>query len=98
MLAVVATASPGRRLATPLLFILDEAANVCRIRQLPDLYLGQYAAALLGNDGAALPSLPLHDPLAAALLADPELGTYQQQRVAVDLSESELRGQTDPHP
>jgi len=35
---LVATASPGRRLATPLLFILDEAANVCRIRQLPDLY------------------------------------------------------------
>jgi len=35
---LVATASKGRRLATPLLFILDEAANVCRIRQLPDLY------------------------------------------------------------
>ena len=35
---LVATASPGRRLATPLLFILDEAANVCRIRALPDLY------------------------------------------------------------
>jgi len=35
---LVATASKGRRLATPLLFILDEAANVCRIRALPDLY------------------------------------------------------------
>jgi len=64
----------------------------------PTQLWGQYAAALLGNDGAALPSLPLHDPLAAALLADPELGTYQQQRVAVDLSESELRGQTRSTP
>lgn len=30
--------APHRRLPTPLLFILDEAANVCRIRELPDLY------------------------------------------------------------
>lgn len=29
---------PGGRLATPLLAVLDEAANVCRWRELPDLY------------------------------------------------------------
>jgi len=33
-----AVASPGARLATPLLGVLDEAANVCRWRDLPDLY------------------------------------------------------------
>lgn len=30
--------SPGGRLPVPLVAALDEAANVCRIRQLPDLY------------------------------------------------------------
>ena len=35
---LAATRTPTRRLPTPLLFVLDEAANVCRIRQLPDLY------------------------------------------------------------
>ena len=35
---LAATRTPARRLATPLLFVLDEAANVCRIRALPDLY------------------------------------------------------------
>jgi len=33
-----ATRSPGGRLAVPLLSVLDEAANVCRWRDLPDLY------------------------------------------------------------
>jgi len=33
-----ARTSPGRRLDPPLLSILDEAANICRIRQLPNLY------------------------------------------------------------
>jgi len=28
----------GGRLAVPLVMVLDEAANVCRIRELPDLY------------------------------------------------------------
>lgn len=34
----LAARSPGGRLATPLLGVLDEAANVCRWRGLPDLY------------------------------------------------------------
>jgi type IV secretory pathway TraG/TraD family ATPase VirD4 len=34
----LASTSPGGRLAVPLLGILDEAANVCRWRELPDLY------------------------------------------------------------
>jgi type IV secretory pathway TraG/TraD family ATPase VirD4 len=33
-----ATRSAGGRLATPLLCVLDEAANVCRWRELPNLY------------------------------------------------------------
>ncbi len=28
----------GGRLPVPLVMVLDEAANVCRIRELPDLY------------------------------------------------------------
>ncbi len=34
----LATRSPGGRLPVPLLCVLDEAANVCRWRDLPDLY------------------------------------------------------------
>ncbi|WP_345215523.1 TraM recognition domain-containing protein [Georgenia halophila] len=34
----LAVQSPGGRLATPLLGVLDEAANVCRWRELPNLY------------------------------------------------------------
>ena len=34
----LATASPAGRLAVPLLGVLDEAANVCRWHDLPDLY------------------------------------------------------------
>lgn len=34
----LAAASPGGRLPTPMLGILDEAANVCRWKDLPDLY------------------------------------------------------------
>jgi type IV secretory pathway TraG/TraD family ATPase VirD4 len=34
----LATTQPGGRLATPLLGVLDEAANVCRWHALPDLY------------------------------------------------------------
>lgn len=34
----LATTQPGGRLATPLLGVLDEAANVCRWHGLPDLY------------------------------------------------------------
>ena len=34
----VASRSPGGRLATPLMPVLDEVANVCRWRELPDLY------------------------------------------------------------
>lgn len=34
----LASASPSGRLTTPLLGVLDEAANVCRWRNLPDLY------------------------------------------------------------
>lgn len=33
-----AATQPAGRLATPLVFVLDEAANVCRIRELPNLY------------------------------------------------------------
>jgi type IV secretory pathway TraG/TraD family ATPase VirD4 len=33
-----ATRSPGGRLSVPLLCVLDEAANVCRWKDLPDLY------------------------------------------------------------
>ncbi|RGE19090.1 type IV secretory system conjugative DNA transfer family protein [Leucobacter sp. wl10] len=33
-----ATRQPGGRLATPMLVVLDEAANVCRWSDLPDLY------------------------------------------------------------
>ena len=34
----LAATSPGGRLPTPLLAVLDEAANVCRWRELPNLY------------------------------------------------------------
>lgn len=34
----LATTQPGGRLSVPLLGVLDEAANVCRWRNLPDLY------------------------------------------------------------
>ena len=34
----LAAVSPGGRLSTPLLGVLDEAANVCRWRELPNLY------------------------------------------------------------
>ena len=34
----LAKRSPGGRLATPMVAVLDEAANVCRWRKLPDLY------------------------------------------------------------
>ena len=34
----LAAHSPGGRLATPLLGVLDEAANICRWRELPNLY------------------------------------------------------------
>ena len=34
----LATTQPGGRLTTPLLGVLDEAANVCRWKNLPDLY------------------------------------------------------------
>ncbi|MEV4440928.1 TraM recognition domain-containing protein [Streptomyces sp. NPDC049577] len=34
----LATRSPGGRLRTPMLGVLDEAANVCRWKELPDLY------------------------------------------------------------
>jgi len=34
----VAAANPGGRLAVPLVMVLDEVANVCRWRELPDLY------------------------------------------------------------
>lgn len=34
----LAVESPGGRLSTPLVGVLDEAANVCRWRQLPSLY------------------------------------------------------------
>ncbi|MFT8396707.1 type IV secretory system conjugative DNA transfer family protein, partial [Propionibacterium sp.] len=34
----LAARSPGGRLATPLVGVLDEAANVCRWRELPNLY------------------------------------------------------------
>nr|WP_238402471.1 TraG/TraD/VirD4 family protein [Cellulomonas sp. H30R-01] len=34
----LAARSPGGRLTTPLLGVLDEAANVCRWRELPNLY------------------------------------------------------------
>lgn len=34
----LAAASPGGRLSIPLLAVLDEAANVCRWRELPNLY------------------------------------------------------------
>nr|WP_240675167.1 TraM recognition domain-containing protein [Cellulomonas endophytica] len=34
----LATRSPGGRLRNPLLGVLDEAANVCRWRELPNLY------------------------------------------------------------
>jgi hypothetical protein len=33
-----AKVSPGGRLAVPLVVVLDEAANVCRWRELPNLY------------------------------------------------------------
>lgn len=34
----LATTQPGGRLSTPMLVVLDEAANVCRWKNLPDLY------------------------------------------------------------
>ena len=34
----IASRSPGGRLKTPLTAVLDEAANVCRWRELPDIY------------------------------------------------------------
>jgi type IV secretory pathway TraG/TraD family ATPase VirD4 len=35
---VASASAPGRRLDPPMLSILDEAANICRIRELPNLY------------------------------------------------------------
>jgi type IV secretory pathway TraG/TraD family ATPase VirD4 len=35
---LLSTTLPGRRLDPPLLSVLDEAANICRIRELPNLY------------------------------------------------------------
>jgi type IV secretory pathway TraG/TraD family ATPase VirD4 len=35
---VASASAPGRRLDPPMLSILDEAANICRIRDLPNLY------------------------------------------------------------
>lgn len=67
---------------------------LARVATDPTQLWGQYAAALLAHNGADLPPLPLHDPLAAALLVCPELGTYQGQFVTVDVSDSEFRGQT----
>lgn len=45
----VATRSPGGRLPTPLLGVLDEAANVCKLKELPSLYshLGSQGVVLL---------------------------------------------------
>ena len=45
----LAKRSPGGRLATPLVGVLDEAANICRWRALPDLYshYGSRGIALL---------------------------------------------------
>ncbi|MEV6071811.1 TraM recognition domain-containing protein [Nocardia sp. NPDC052001] len=44
-----ATRSPGGRLRTPLVGVLDEAANVCKLRELPYLYshLGSQGIVLL---------------------------------------------------
>lgn len=44
-----ATRSPGERLKTPLVGVLDEAANVCKLRELPYLYshLGSQGIVLL---------------------------------------------------
>jgi len=47
----LATRSPSGRLAVPLLCVLDEAANVCRWRDLPDLY------SHFGSRGIALMTL-----------------------------------------
>lgn len=55
---------------------------------------GRAAAALLDyHDGSDLPPLPLHDPLAAALVTEPQLGTYAKRRVRVGLL-SGMRGRT----
>lgn len=45
---VTAARSSGGRLGTPLLGVLDEAANVCRWRELPNLY------SLYGSRGIVL--------------------------------------------
>ena len=54
---------------------------------------GQYAAALLSEHGDQLPPLPLHDPLAAAVLIDPTVATLEHRTVAVSTSNDDLRGQ-----
>lgn len=47
---------------------------------------GQAATALIDHhDGTDLPPLPLHDPVAAALVTEPELATYDERRVRVAL-------------
>lgn len=54
---------------------------------------GQYAAALLSEHGDQLPALPLHDPLAAAVLIDPTVATLEHRTIAVSTSNDDLRGQ-----
>lgn len=60
----------------------------------PTQLWGQYAAVLLSDAGAELPALPLHDPLAAAVLIDPTLVGLEDATVTVSTSHDERRGQT----
>lgn len=53
---------------------------------------GRMAAMLLVRPGKS-PAFPLHDPLAAAILLDPTIASFQRAPVTVDLGERR-RGQT----
>lgn len=56
------------------------------------------ASALAGLDPAHRPAVPLHDPLAAAALANPAVLTTRPGTVTVDLSDGATRGRTHTQP
>ncbi len=62
---IVARASTGGRLPTPMVAILDEAANVCRLRDLPKLY------SHLGSQGVVVLTF-LQSPAQGAEVWSPE--------------------------
>ncbi|PXY16506.1 nucleoside hydrolase [Prauserella muralis] len=59
---------------------------------------GPYAHALAALPAEQRPPLPLHDPLAAAVLLAPDITTRHSGHVTVELTDDEHRGHTSLHP